>query len=257
MNRVAIKPTGTSQENLRCGPYIFAVIIFTLIIVAFFDPIFNSASSSLFIAGLMLGLALVGLRRNLEMAKHKKQQWRELSQRTKLDCQVGGAFLGYPVYLEGFYRNRPTLVANNTDKGIFQIPATRIEVGLTNANNASLRLRGPYPTVPTDRADEVVHEILSASRLKEVSTDKRRFYVGASYVHLTTNLFSFDNVRDKLNKLQQPVSIVLDRQKLYFEHPGIIYDTDYLCLLLDLLNDLAAAIERTANTRLMLAAGSR
>jgi hypothetical protein len=254
MSRFAIKPTGAPQENWGYGHYIFAIIVLTVIIVALFDPILHGPSQSLFIGGLVLGLALVGLRRNLDMAKHKKQQWRELSQRTQLDCQVGGAFLGFPVYLEGFYRDRPTLVANNTDKGIFQIPATRIEVGLTNTNNASLRLRGPYAVVPADGADEVVHEILSAAHLKEISTDKRRFYVGASYVHLTAGLFSFDSIRDKLNRLQQPVSIVLDRQKLYFEHPGIIYDTDYLCLLLDLLNDLAAAIERTANTRLMLSA---
>lgn len=70
---------------------------------------------------------------------------------------------------------------------------------------------------------------------------------------MTTRLLSLETVQEKLKNLDQPVKIILEKGRIYFDHPGLIYDAEYLCFLLDLVSDIANAVERTANTRLMLA----
>lgn len=255
-----MKSFAAKRHHVNQGPgglatYVVAVLSLVLLLDLLIGFDLGFTLSRVFITGSIFLLGIIGLYKNGSAAKHKAESWHDLVKSTSLDYQVGGPFLGYPVYLEGFYRGRFVLLHNNSDKGIFQLPATRIEMNVENIGNASLRMRGPYPSPKSEADNDVVADMFKAARLKQIGQE-RRFFVGASQIHLTTNLLSIDTVQAYMKRLRQPVNIVLDRKKIYFEHPGHLYDAEYLCFLLDLVTELANSIERTANTRLMLAAAT-
>ncbi|MCB0167521.1 MAG: hypothetical protein KDI79_25050 [Anaerolineae bacterium] len=252
MNKVAIKPHPENVEHYwGIKSYLSAVILLIFLIEILFEPVLKTNSNRMLVACVVFGLAIFALHKNVVTAKIKQRNWGELVRRTNLTCQVGSALLSNPVYLEGSYQGRFVVLKNNSDKGIFSLPSTRIEMMIENMSNASLRLRGPYPKKETDATDEILTDIFSAAKLKQVGHDQR-FFVGASHVHLTTRLLSIEAIQAKLKTLDQPVKIILEKGRIYFDHPGLIYDAEYLCFLLDLVSDIANAVERTANTRLML-----
>ena len=252
MNKAAIHSHPENVEhNWGIKSYILGVVVFIVLVEIVLTPALKTGSSRLFVAGSIFMLAMFALHKNIFFAKQKKRNWSELVRRTNLECQVGNAFLSNPVYLEGFYQGRAVVLKNSSDKGIFSLPSTRIEMMLENFSNTSLRLRGPYPKSNQDATDGILNDVFSAAKLKQVGHDQR-FFVGASHVHLTTRLLSVEAIQSKLKSLNKPVKIILDRDKIFFDHPDYIYDAEYLCFLLDLVNDIANAVERTANTRIML-----
>ena len=253
MNKVAVKPHPENIEHYwGIKSYLSAVVLLIVFVEIVFGPVLKTNSNRLFVAGAVFGLSMFALHKNVISAKMKQRNWSELVRRTDLTCQVGSAWLSNPVYLEGIYQERFVVLKNSSDRGMFSLPSTRIEMMIDNMSNASLRLRGPYPKNEKDSTDEILTDIFSAAKLKQVGHEQR-FFVGASHVHLTTRLLSLETVQEKLKNLDQPVKIILEKSRIYFDHPGLIYDAEYLCFLLDLVSDIANAVERTANTRLMLA----
>ncbi|MCB0209856.1 MAG: hypothetical protein KDJ52_11020 [Anaerolineae bacterium] len=252
MNKAAIHSHPENVEhNWGIKSYILGVVLLIVVLELILDSALKTEASRLFLAGSVFMLAMFALHKNVFVAKQKKRNWSELVRRTNLECQVGNAFLSNPVYLEGFYQGRAVVLKNNSDKGIFSLPSTRIEMMLENLSNTSLRLRGPYPKNIKDATDGILTDVFSAAKLKQVGYNQR-FFVGASHIHLTTKLLSVATIQNKLESLNEPVKIILEKGKIYFDHPGYVYDAEYLCFLLDLVNDIANAVERTANTRIML-----
>lgn len=253
MNKVADQwhPENDDDQSWGIGPYIFSVILLIILLEIIFEPALKTNFNRILMAGSVFSLAMFALHKNVFVAKLKKRNWSEVVRRTKLECHIGNALLSNPVHLEGSYRDRAVVLKNNSDKGMFSLPSTRIEIALNNFSNASLRLRGPYPKKDKDATDGILTDMFSAAKLKQVGYDKR-FFVGTNQVHLTAKLLSIDTIQKSLESLNQPVKIALEKGRVYFDHPGYVYDADYLCFLLDLVSEIANAIERTANTRSML-----
>lgn len=252
MNKGVIEPHPENVEHYwGIKSYLSAVVLLIFSIEILFGSILKTNSNRMFVAGIVFGLAVFALHKNVVTAKMKRRNWSELVRRTNLTCQIGSALLSNPVYLEGSYQGRFVILKNNSDKGMFSLPSTRIEMMIENVSNASLRLRGPYPKKEKDVTDELLTNMFNAAKLKQVGHDCR-FFVGASHIHLTTKLLSIESIQERLKSLNQPVKIILEKGRIYFDHPGLVYDAEYLCFLLDLISDIANAVERTASSRLML-----
>lgn len=245
-------PENAADRSWGIKAYFLGVILLILVVEIIFAPVLRTDFNRILVGAGIFGLAMFALHKNVIMAKYKERSWSELVRRTGLTCQVGNAFMSNPVYIEGLYQGRSVVLKNSSDKGIFSLPSTRIEVRVeTKSIDSSLRLRGPYPKNTKDATDGILADMFSAAKLKQIGHD-RRFFIRASHVHLTTNLLSIETVQEKLKSLNEPVKIMLEKGRIYFDHPGYIYDAEYLCFLLDLVSEIAHAIERTTNTRLML-----
>lgn len=184
-------------------------------------------------------LGLAWLDNRLEVWS-KERPWRELAARTGLTCQVSSWLYGYAVQVVGSYRGRPlTLYTPKRGKG--QVPATRIELGLTNPTNAMLRLRGPFSR---DEAvhDQVTRDLFGATAAQQFGNDQR-FFIRSRPLHLATSLLSSGPLWEQLQHLEALTNIELDGATLTFEQMGVLRDAAQLQKYFDLLSDIATLIE--------------
>ena len=86
-------------------------------------------------------------------------------------------------------------------------------------------------------------DLFDASDARQFGNDQR-FFIRSHPIHLVTGMFRAGPLHNSLLSLKSMVNIELDGRHLYFEQIGIIEDVEYLHFLLDLLSDLAAAIDR-------------
>ena len=137
--------------------------------------------------GVLIFLAGLALFDNLYEVRQKEHAWRQLAERTGLNCQVSGFFLlGYSVEVLGTYRGYP-LSLYTYKQGKSQVPATRIELQVNNEADDALRLRGPFARNEAI-ADKVVSEMFEATEARQFGDDLR-FFIRSRPVHVVTTIF--------------------------------------------------------------------
>jgi hypothetical protein len=176
-----------------------------------------------------------------------EKSWSELAGRTGLTFRTTGVLFGYFSHLTGVYRNYP-LTLYIHERGRLQAPSTRIELTLKNPAQVYLRLRGPYEPEALE-----AESISSFFEAKEYQIGDCAFFVKSKPETLARTLFAPLNarqkpLRDQFLRLRYDINIEVEGAKLYFDQIGVLNQTAYLHYLLDLVCDLAEAIERTSQT---------
>ncbi len=255
MNNPAVKHRPLIRQSARVLiPYLSVIAMMGILTSIFLVIEDVSVRRGLFVVSVLFGLGISGLYASSFEAAQRKQVLDQLARRSSLTCRVGSPLLGSPIYLTGTHRGRVVTLYHDRP-GRFQLDSTRIELIIENPARASFRLRGPIQQSKASAGDDVTNSMISAAGLRQVGHEKQ-FLVGGSPVHMTTNLFSFGKLQDSLQRLTRSVSIELDKEILYFEHPGLLTDAEYLTGILNLLADLACALEQRSGARLrMLSAG--
>lgn len=187
-------------------------------------------------------LALAWIDNRFE-TRGKERPWRELADRTGLECQVGGFLAGYAVQVAGSYRGR-ALTLYTPKKGKSQVPLTRIELVVANEAHAAFRLRGPFPR-DTDRHDPVISGLFATTRAQQFGDDQR-FFIRSQPIHIATALLSRQPVWSNLLQLDTLTTIELEDRMLMLEQVGVIVDVEQLQRMFDLLSDLAEIIQQQA-----------
>jgi hypothetical protein len=176
-----------------------------------------------------------------------EKSWNELARRTGLTFRTTGMWFGYYSHLTGVYRGYP-LTLYIHERGRLQAPSTRIELTLKNPAQVYLRLRGPYEPEGTD-----LNSISNFFEAKVYQIGDCTFFVKSKPENLAPALFAPLNgrqklLRDQFLRLKYDINIEVEGAKLYFDQIGVLSQPDYLHYLLDLVCDLAEAIERASQT---------
>ena len=187
----------------------------------------------------IVGLALLN---RYWFGQGTEKSWSELAGRTGLTFRTTGMLFGYFSHLTGVYRNYP-LTLYIHERGRLQVPSTRIELTLKNPAQVYLRLRGPYESEALD-----LESISNFFEAKEYQIGDCAFFIKSKPENLAPTLFAPLNARQKLLRdqflrLKYDVNIEVEGTKLYFDQVGVLNQTAYLHYLLDLVCDLAEAIE--------------
>lgn len=193
---------------------------------------------------LIIALALFD---NLFEVSAKSQAWQQLAGQTGLDCKTGNFLLGYSVQVSGAYRGWPLLLYTHK-RGKGQVASTRIELTVKNEAKAVLRLRGPF-NKDQATADKVTGDLFGAAHAGLFGMD-RRFFIRSEPIHLATGIFRAGPLKERLLELRPLANIELEKQTLSFEQLGTVTDVAYLQDVMDLLSDLADAIERGGYAKL-------
>lgn len=243
MNHPAIKHRPYAGETAsRLKDFLIPTAAVVVVIALLLTATDYLAPNQLFMIGVVFSLGAFGLFGNVFTAAHHKQSWRALSLRTQLECHIGSPLLGSPVYLTGTYRGRPVNLSHSSQVN-YRVLATYLELTVENPGDAALRLRGPRSRQEVITDDNTIKDVFTCAGLRTVG-DAPQFLIAGSPIHVTTSLLASDSLRTRLEALWQPVSIELRGQKLCLQHPGLVYDADYMCEMLDLLSELANMIEQ-------------
>jgi len=192
-------------------------------------------------------VVLLALLDNVVETSRKERAWRQLADRAGLSCRVQGSpFFGYTVSVLGQFRNRP--VALSTFKqGKSQVPSTRIEMEVQNGGSASLRLRGPF--TPHEAAVDLgVNELFQSTDARQFG-HQQRFFIRSRPLHIVTNLYNSETLRNQLSQIETLINIELEGNKLQFDSLGVLGDLDFLYSMFDLLSNLADIIERGSHIK--------
>lgn len=177
-----------------------------------------------------------------------EKAWGDLGARTGLICRKTGMLFGYFSHLTGTYRNYPVTLYVQ-ERGRLQVSSTRIELTLKNPAQVSLRLRGPY------EPDEVNldNSISNFFEAKNYRIGDCSFFIKSKPENLAPSIFAQLNprqksLRDQFLRLKYEINIEIENSKLYFDQVGILNNPEYLHYLLDLVCDLAEAVEQVSQT---------
>ncbi len=199
--------------------------------------------------GFVSVVTLPSLSANFYLVSQRRNFWEQVAHQTQLAMQNGASWLGSSAYVGGLYRERPTTLYHS-GFGHYQVQATRIEVKIENIGGESLRVRGPISKAEISEDDQIAYDMFSASGHQPLGRNQRYFARGPLY--LTTALLTALNTSDNFARLVRPLNIELRGNTLYCDHPDIIFDIEYLELLLELVSDVADMIELKSTARQML-----
>jgi hypothetical protein len=177
-----------------------------------------------------------------------EKSWNELATRTGLVYRKTGMFWGYFSHLTGTYRNYPLTLYIN-EQGRLQGSSTRIELTLKNPAQVYLQLHGPY------EPDEVNldNSLGNFFEAKTYRIGDCFFFIKSKPENLASGLFAPLNprqkpLRDQFLRLKYDINIEIENSKLYFDQVGVLNNSQYLHYLLDLVCDLAEAVEQVSQT---------
>lgn len=251
------------SQSAHTRPWHFEIKVLAGVLVAVFlaltgaialvsDP--QSVWMRLIGVGMLFFVVLLALLDNIVETRRKEKVWRQLADRTGLGCRVEGLpLLGYTVSVSGTFQNR--LIALDTFKqGKSQVPSTRIELQVNNSAGASLRLRGPF-NPNSANFDVGVSGLFQASDARQFG-DKHRFFIRSHPLHLVTNLYHTQPVRDQLSHLETLINIELEDDKLQFDSLGVLGDIEFLHNMFNLLSDLANIVEHGSHTKFSVPSNS-
>lgn len=182
------------------------------------------------VAAIMLALSYVNIQR-------RRQAWGALAQRTGLTLEPGRFIFSAP-QVSGQYRGRTVELFTVTHRhGKSSITYTRWYVS-TNAP----------PDMQLSISNEgLLSKVGKAVGMQDIQTGDgdldRRFIIKGKPEAVVAQLMAGASVRDKLLQTRS-LDINLADSCLRFSTVGALLDVEYLHLLLDLLCDLADAIER-------------
>lgn len=199
-------------------------------------------------------VVLLALLDNVVETGRKERAWRQLANRAGLSCRVEGLpLLGYTVSVSGTFQNR-WIALDTFKQGKSQVPSTRIELQVKNSTGASLRLRGPF-NPNSANFDVGVSGLFQASDARQFG-DKHRFFIRSHPLHLVTNLYNAQPVRNQLSHLETLINIELEDNKLQFDSLGVLGDVDFLHNMFKLLSDLANIVEHGSHTKFSVPSNS-
>jgi hypothetical protein len=190
----------------------------------------------------MVGLALLS---RYWFGQGTEKTWGELAGRTGLTFRTTGVWFGYFSHLAGIYRSYP-LTLYIHERGRLQVPSTRIELTLKNPAQVYLRLCGPYESDGMD-----LNSLSNFFEAKKYQIGDCAFFIKSKPENLAPALFAplharQKPLRDQFLRLKYDINIEVEGAKLYFDQVGVLNQADYLHYLLDLVCDLAEAIERAS-----------
>jgi hypothetical protein len=184
----------------------------------------------LFIIGIVV--AQLHLRRQREV-------WRELARLKGLKFESGHLFRTPRAF--GAYRGRVLLLDTTMRRGYKHwIYYTRIRLSVSNPANVHLELR-------EKNISTKVGKVLGADdiELGDQGLDER-FAIKSQSAELVTVLLASTDICARLLRTERICLLKVLDGEVHLEQRGINYDTESLQNLVDLLSDLAEAIEREA-----------
>jgi hypothetical protein len=203
--------------------------------------------SQLFLISIILALTFLALALRYIQSRRLARAWQTLAQRTGLDYKPGGCLgLSRRAEVTGHYRNRKlelyTYAPLFTDSVLDE---TRLVLSVANPLDLDIRL----DYMPAWRVINTLLKTRDQVQIGDQAFDAA-FTLTSKHPTLVSAVFAAPKLRQRFFRLREYTTLELKQTTLSLERAGRECNTDYLNFCLDLLSDLADAIEQSMKSRL-------